>query len=82
MTRGLARGSLIGAVIGAVLLTPLASFEIADLAFAAKLALVMVIGAVAGAVVGGVFFAGATAEVVDDDSDGDPSVVPDRLIEP
>lgn len=79
MTRGLVRGSIVGGVIGAVALAPLALIDIGDLAVLVRLVIVMIIGAVAGSTVGAVFFGGAVAELEDDDSAGDASVVPDAM---
>lgn len=79
MTRGLGRGALVGALVGAAVLTPLAFLPIGDLSFVVKLVLVVLVGVVAGSVVGGVFFASAVAEVEDDDSDGDDELVPDQM---
>lgn len=80
MGRGLLGGIVIGGVIGAIVLSPLALFTMGDLSWIARLAIVMVIGAVAGSAAGAVFFGGATAEIEDDEpATGDPSVVPKQI---
>lgn len=77
MGRGLLGGIVIGAVIGAIVLAPLSLFSMGSLSWPARLAIVALIGAVAGSAAGAVFFGGATAEVEDDEpATGDPSVVP------
>ncbi len=80
MSRGLWRGSVIGAVVGALVLTPVAFIPMFDLAILAKLVIVWVIGAAGGAAVGAVFFGGAVAETEDVvESDGDEHVVPSAM---
>lgn len=79
MSRGLLRGGLLGAVVGAAVLTPLSAIPLFDLDFFARLVIVMVIGIAAGAAGGAVFFGSATAELADEDSEGDADVVPERI---
>lgn len=80
MGRGLLGGIVIGAVVGAVVLAPFSLVAMGDLSWLARLAIVMLIGAVAGSAAGAVFFAGATAEIEDGDPHtGDPSVVPEQI---
>ncbi len=80
MSRGMWRGSLIGAVVGALVLTPVAFIPMFDLAVLAKLIIVWVVGAAGGAAIGAVFFGGAVAETEDVvDSDGDDQVVPTQM---
>ena len=62
MASGMLKGSLVGAIVGAILLTPLAFAPILELSLMAKLVIVWIAGAAAGATIGAVFFAGAKAE--------------------
>lgn len=62
MASGMVKGAVIGAVVGALLLTPLAFADLLDLSLVAKLAVVWIAGAAAGAAMGAVFLAGAQAE--------------------
>ena len=79
MSRGLWRGTVIGAVIGAIVLTPVAFIPMFDLAILGKLVIVWVVGLAGGATIGSVFFGGAVAETEDVDSDGDDHVVPSQM---
>jgi hypothetical protein len=60
---GFWRGGLAGAVIGALLLWPLGFIEWGGVALGWRMVSMSVIGAVAGAVVGGVYFAGRLPEL-------------------
>jgi hypothetical protein len=80
MSRGLWRGGFAGAVVGAVLLTPLAFIPFLDMPVLARLVIVWVVGAAAGAAAGAVFFGGAVAETESEDNDyGDEGLVPDQM---
>jgi hypothetical protein len=72
--QGLLVGGLIGAVVGAVLLLPLALVPFMEPA-GARVALVCVAGALAGAAAGGVYMGGRTPELEGEtvDADGRPS---------
>ncbi len=69
MASGMVKGAVIGAVVGALLLTPLAFADILDLALFAKLVIVWIAGAAAGAAMGAVFLAGARAEDANPEND-------------
>ena len=62
MFSGMVKGAVVGAIIGAILLTPLALAPILDLPVLARLGIVWIAGAAAGATMGAVFFAGARSE--------------------
>ena len=79
MSRGLWRGGLLGALIGAVVLTPAALIDMFDMPLAARLLLVWVVGAAAGAAVGAVFFGGAVAEDETEEAEPTADLVPDQM---
>jgi hypothetical protein len=62
MFSGMVKGAAVGAIVGAILLTPLALVPILDLELVARLVIVWIAGAAAGATMGSVFFAGARSE--------------------
>ena len=62
MFSGMVKGAVVGAIVGAILLTPLALAPILDLPVLARLVIVWIAGAAAGATMGAVFFAGARGE--------------------
>lgn len=82
MARGLWRGGAIGALVGAVVLLPLALIPMFDLPVVGRILIALVVGAAAGAAVGSVFFGGAVAEAESEDSEGDESVIPDKMHNP
>lgn len=69
MASGMTKGAMIGAVIGAVLLTPLALVPILDMSVVARLVIVWIAGAAAGAAAGAVYLAGARAESSNPEND-------------
>ncbi|HEU5084729.1 MAG TPA: hypothetical protein VFU14_15410 [Acidimicrobiales bacterium] len=69
MATGMVKGAVIGAIVGALLLTPLAFADILELGLVAKLAVVWIAGAAAGAAMGAVFLAGARAEDANPEND-------------
>ena len=82
MSRGLWRGGALGAVVGALVLLPLALIPILDMPVLVRVLIAVVVGGAAGAAVGAVFFGSAVAEAESDDSEGDESVIPDRMHRP
>lgn len=79
MTRGATFGIGIGALVGAVILSPFSAIPFFEMAFGARLLIAVIVGAVAGAAVGAVFFAGANAELDSDSPTGDRDVLPEHL---
>lgn len=69
MSNGMVKGALIGAVVGALVLSPLAFANILDLDLPVRLLIVLIAGAAAGATLGSVFFAGASAEKANPEND-------------
>jgi hypothetical protein len=72
--RGMVVGGLLGALIGALIALPFAAIPFMDSAVA-RIVLVLVAGAMAGAAAGGVYWGGRTPELMGEvtDADGRPS---------
>ncbi len=79
MTRGAGRGALIGAFVGALLLSPIAAIPFGGVEVGVRLLIVVMIGLVAGAAAGAVFFGGAVSELENPESDGDRDLVPEQV---
>jgi hypothetical protein len=74
--KGLAGGGGLGALIGALLFLPLAFIEMGGIPVAGRIAIVVIVGALAGGTAGAVYFGGRQPELDGEtvDADGRPSV--------